>query len=211
MSIPKCEEVRKVGVDDWAFRKGVTYGSIIVSLDTSKVIDLLGDRNSDSFRTWLDNHTGVSVVSRDRSTDYTAAIASTGRAIIEVADRFHLIKNMSDCVTKVISSHYEDYRKSVRPNDTCAEARRTDSRQVMFDEVKELQAKGYNIKQISEKLGIARQTVRKYMKWERLQERAIKERYPYYLYDTDVEEEYKHGRDLKKIFNDLIQCSIYFL
>ena len=45
MSVPSHQEVHEIGVDDWAFRKGVTYGSIIVSLDTGEVIDLLGDRD----------------------------------------------------------------------------------------------------------------------------------------------------------------------
>ena len=85
MSVPERCEVKEIGVDDWAFRKGVTYGSIIVS--------------------------------RDRSTDYTAAIAATGRNITEVADRFHLNMNMSDCVTKVIGSHYDEYRSAVRPEE----------------------------------------------------------------------------------------------
>ena len=99
MSVPERCEVKEIGVDDWAFRKGVTYGSIIVSLETGSVIDLLGDRDVKSFQAWLDEHVQVEVVSRDRSTDYTAAIAATGRNITEVADRFHLNMNMSDCVT----------------------------------------------------------------------------------------------------------------
>ena len=203
MPVPECAEVQKIGVDDWAFRKGVTYGSIIVSLETNSVIDLLGERDVDSFHGWLDNHSQVSVVSRDRSTDYSAAIAATGRNITEVADRFHLNMNMSDCVTKVIGSHYDDYRKSVRQEEGQGETVRMDSRQVMFNEVKELQAAGLNIVQIARKLDIARQTVRKYIKIDSLPKRASKERIPYYLYDTYVEEEYRHGKDLLKIFMEI--------
>ena len=202
MSVPGRAEVQEIGVDDWAFRKGITYGSIIVSLETGSVIDLLGDRDVESFRAWLDAHAQVSVVSRDRSTDYTAAIAATGRSITEVADRFHLNKNMSDCVKKIIGSHYDDYRNVVRP-DASREELKVDSRQVMFNEVKELQAAGLNIAQISKRLGIARQTVRKYMRYDTLPKRASKERYPYYLYDTYVEEAYKHGKDLREIFREL--------
>lgn len=150
------------GLSEKDFRKGVTYGSIIVSLETGSVIDLLGDRDVKSFQAWLDEHVQVEVVSRDRSTDYTAAIAATGRNITEVADRFHLNINMSDCVTKVIGSHYDEYRSAVRPEEV-QETPKVDSRQVMFKEVKELQAEGLNIAQISKKLDIARQTVRKYM------------------------------------------------
>ena len=114
----------------------------------------------------------MEVVSRDRSTDYTAAIAATGRNITEVADRFHLNMNMSDCVTKVIGSHYDKYRSAVRPEEV-QETPKVDSRQVMFKEVKELQAEGFNIAQISKKLDIARQTVRKYMGYNTLPKRAI--------------------------------------
>ncbi len=73
----------------------------------------------------------------------------------------------------------------------------------MFNEVKELQAEGLNIAQISQKLDIARQTVRKYMGWDTLPKRASKERLPYFLYDTYVEEEYRHGKDLRKIFLEI--------
>lgn len=180
----------------------VTYGSIIVSLEAGSVIDLLGDRDVKSFQAWLDEHVQVEVVSRDRSTDYTAAIAATGRNITEMADRFHLNMNMSDCVTKVIGSHYDEYRSAVRPEEV-QETPKVNSRQVMFKEVKELQAEGLNIAQISKKLDIARQTVRKYMGYDTLPKRASKERLPYYLYDTYVEEEYRHGKDLRKIFMEI--------
>lgn len=203
MPVPSRQEVREIGVDDWAFRKGVTYGSIIVSLDTGEVIDLLGGRDVESFRGWLDSHTQVRVVSRDRSTDYSAAIAATGRDIAEVSDRFHLNMNMSDCVKKVISSHYEEYRKSVRPEEVQVVPTTADSRQVMFNEVKELQAAGLNISQIARKLNVARQTVRKYIKYDSLPKRASKERIPYFLYDTYVEEAYRHGKDLRTIFLEI--------
>ena len=202
ISVPERREVKEIGVDDWAFRKGVTYGSIIVSLETGSVIDLLGDRDVSSFQTWLDGHSQVAIVSRDQSTDYTAAIAATGRNITEVADRFHLNMNMSACVTKVISSHYDEYRSTVCPAEV-QETPKVDSRQIMFNEVKELQAEGLNIAQISQKLDIARQTVRKYMGWDTLPKRASKERLPYFLYDTYVEEEYRHGKDLRKIFLEI--------
>ena len=202
ISVPERREVKEIGVDDWAFRKGVTYGSIIVSLETGSVIDLLGDRDVTSFQTWLDEHSQVKVVSRDRSTDYTAAIAATGRNITEVADRFHLNMNMSECVKKVIGSHYDEYRSIVRQTEV-QESSKVDSRQVMFNEVKELQAEGLNIAQISKKLDIARQTARKYMGWGTLPKRASKERLPYFLYDTYVEEEYRHGKDLRKIFLEI--------
>ena len=111
--------------------------------------------------------------------------------------------NMSDCVKKVISSHYEEYRRAVRPEEAEESPTKTDSRQAMFNEVKELQAAGLNTAQIARKLGIARQTVRKYIRYDSLPKRASKERIPYFLYDTYVEEAYRHGKDLRKIFLEI--------
>ena len=71
-------------------------------------LSLLGDRERESFRIWLDQHPDISVVSRDRSTDYSAARASTQRDIIGVADRFHLIKNLSDKISKLINEKFAD-------------------------------------------------------------------------------------------------------
>ena len=206
MSIDEYNSVENIGVDDWAFRKGVTYGSIIINLDTGLVIDLLGERNQDSFETWLEKHQKVALVSRDRSTEYSSAISSSGMDITEVADRFHLVKNMSDCVTKVISENYADYRSLVRGDENQTvkhEPVKTDSRQVMFEEVKELQSKGFKITKIANRVGIARQTVRKYMANDKLPPRASKARNEYYEYDTYVENEYRHGKDLGKIYKEI--------
>lgn len=74
----KQSQVRDIGVDDWAYRKGVTYGSIIVSMETGEVIDLLEDREVESFRQWLEEHQEVKLVSRDRCTDYSRTPCSYG-------------------------------------------------------------------------------------------------------------------------------------
>lgn len=219
MKIPENKDVSNIGIDDWAYRKGVTYGSIIVNLDTGKVIDLLNDRGVDSFQKWLDNHVQVGIVSRDRSTDYSSAITATGRNIVEVADRFHLNKNMSDCITKVIGSHYEEYRRLARPDEVqimeCSIEKedsqqpdnpikvKNDSRQIMFNEVKELQKKELKINRIAKVLGIARQTVRKYMLLDSLPKRVSKERNEYYLYDDYVESEHKKGKALSTIYKEI--------
>jgi transposase len=66
------------------------------------------------FLSWMYNHNRVGLVSRDRSTAYSSAIRSIDRPIIEIADKFHLIKNMSECFTKLIGEHYSDYRNAIR-------------------------------------------------------------------------------------------------
>ena len=211
------QEVKEVGVDDWAWRKGVTYGSIIIDLEHGWPIDLLGDRETDSFRSWMEWHKHVCLVSRDRSTDYSSAIAALDKPIDEVADKFHLVKNIYDRFSKHIAENYEDYRQAVRKekqSEVVVESygqtagkhikkQKKSSRDIMFREVKELQAKGLRPTTISKKLGIARQTARKYCGMESLPPRNSKLLNEYFLYDSYVEQESAKGRALSSIFEEL--------
>ena len=207
----KHEDVTKIGVDDWAWRKGVRYGSIIIDYERGHPIDLLGDRGADSFEKWIEEHKKVGVVSRDRSTDYSSAIASSERPITEVADKFHLIKNITDRMAKLIAENYSDYRRAIRDEeDRFTEEmeqssgvygkdptiENADSRDVKFKEVKELQEKGFKPTTIAKRLGIARQTATKYCRMKGLPQRNSKLRNEYYKYDAYVEQESKKGKPL---------------
>ena len=215
-------DVRRIGIDDWAQKKGRVYGSIIVDLDQSTVIDLLDDREQESFGAWLDKHQSVELASRDRSTDYSAAIASSGRKITEVADKFHLIKNIQDRFTKVLSEHYDEYRLMVRTEENIAESpigssvisikdehssgithEKADSRQTMFNEVKELQMKGFKPTTISKKLGISRQTATKYCSMESLPKRKSKSQNGYEKFDRYVETEILKGKAMSDIYLEI--------
>ena len=68
--LPKVGQVRVVGVDDWSWRRGKRFGSILVDLQTHKIVDLLADREAASVRQWLAAHPQVEVVSRDRGKTY---------------------------------------------------------------------------------------------------------------------------------------------
>lgn len=214
------EDVEEIGVDDWAWRKGVTYGSIIIDYANGWPIDLLGDRETESFREWMEEHEKVRTVSRDRSTDYSSAIASTGRPITEVADKFHLVKNIKDRMAKLVAENYADYRLAVRGEEEkfpeAAEpkasapviqhpTKKPDSREVMFKEVKELQWKGFKPTPIAKKLGIARQTATKYYNMESLPGRNSKLRNEYYKYDAYVEQEAASGKSLSAIHQEICQ------
>ena len=148
---------------------------------------------------------------------YSSAIAALNKLIDEVADKFHLVKNAYDRFSKLIAENYDDYRQAVRKEEQSGELhesysqesakppekRKTDSRDIMFREVKELQAKGLKSTTISKKLGIARQTARKYCEMESLPPRNSKLRNEYYLYDRYVEQESVKGRALSSIFWEL--------
>src|SRR5437588_5645336 len=62
--------VRVLGIDDFAIRRGDSYGTILVNLETSKPLDLLPDRTAEAVLPWLASHQEIEVVSRDRASAY---------------------------------------------------------------------------------------------------------------------------------------------
>ncbi|HRW11418.1 MAG TPA: transposase [Caldilineaceae bacterium] len=107
---PLPEEPRIIGLDDWAFRKGRNYGTIIVDHESGMPIDLLPDRDSETVQEWLEKHPTIEVVTRDRSGEYRDAIKKALPEAVQVADRWHLLKNL----VKVIQRYFSRHRKSVR-------------------------------------------------------------------------------------------------
>jgi transposase len=86
---PSC--IKQLGIDDWAFRRGHTYGTILVDLEKHTIIDLLPDRGAFSATQWMQAHPDITVVSRDRSGEYTMAAMQGAPQAQQVADRFHLV------------------------------------------------------------------------------------------------------------------------
>lgn len=201
MRMTEHPDVTQIGVDDWAFRKGLTYGSVIVNYGTNQVIDLLPDRTKETFKTWMDQHPDIELVSRDRSTDYSRAIADTGRPITEVADRFHLIKNMSDCASAIISENYEEYRKAAT-KEPPSKNKFDIVREPRYNRVKELQSQGKTAIEIVKMTKISEPTVRLYMRWEAFQPHKTQDKVDYSQYQKFVEQEYAKGHSLLQIFKD---------
>jgi transposase len=87
---------RVLGVDEFAFRRGRRYGTILVDVETGPVVDVLPDRTSETFAAWLTAHPGAEIICRDRASAYTKAIKEAAPAALEIADRRHLLQNPGD-------------------------------------------------------------------------------------------------------------------
>src|SRR5829696_8360386 len=98
---------RILSVDDFAFRRGTRYGTVLVDLEGHTLVEVLPDRSADTFARWLGEHPGVEVVSRDRGGEYAEAARRVAPEVVQVADRFHLLKNLRDVLSRVFRQHTE--------------------------------------------------------------------------------------------------------
>jgi transposase len=102
---------RVLGVDDFAFRRGRRYGTILVDLERRCPIDLLPDREPDTLVAWLQAHPGIEIISRDRGGAYIEGATRGAPDAVQVADRFHLVKNLGDALERFLLKHYPTVRQ----------------------------------------------------------------------------------------------------
>jgi len=95
-------KVRVVGIDDWAWRKRQSYGTILVDLEKHCPLDILPDRSTETVEAWLRQHPEIEVVSRDRAGAYAEAAANGAPQAIQVADRWHLLCNLTQAIQRML-------------------------------------------------------------------------------------------------------------
>lgn len=91
-----------IGIDDFAFKKGNTYGTIVVNHQSGRPMDLLPNREAQTVEKWAREHPEIEVVSRDRSGAYKAGIDAGAPQAVQVADRFHLLVNAREALQRVV-------------------------------------------------------------------------------------------------------------
>lgn len=177
---PACPTPQVLGVDDWAQRKGQSYGTILVDLVLGKVVDILPDRTAECLAQWLQAHPGVEIVSRDRAGAYAEGVRLGAPTAIQVADRWHLLKNLAENVYKALQQHqqaieqafvqpqHQDPASSLVPTpvalDSVLASEPTPAdlaRQARVAEAHRLRQQDWTFKAIGHQLGVCAKTVRR--------------------------------------------------
>lgn len=196
---------RVIGIDDWAFRKGQRYGTVIIDLERRRAIDLLPDRDSDLVKRWLEDHPSVEIISRDRGDCFIKGASEGAPNAVQVADRFHLFQNLREAFERLLSRHSKHIQEAseqlfgqiqesepAEPNVTSESQEemkpaRTPSaasnrRRKLYDTVMALHEKGTSAREIARSLSIHRKTVRNFIQSNHFPDRATRQ----YSRQTDL-------------------------
>jgi transposase len=176
--LPAAPTPRILGVDDWARRRGQTYGTLLVDLERHRPVDLLPDRSAATFAAWLAAHPGVEVISRDRCGAYAEGGRQGAPGAVQVADRFHLAKNVGEALERVVQRHRAALREAARAADPAAAPAPPGpaappapaaaspyhrQRQRLYEEMVRLAAAGWSQAAIARQVGLSAPTVRTYL------------------------------------------------
>lgn len=171
-----------IGIDDWAIRKQMTYGLIVVDLLNRRVIDLLPSRSSETTSEWLRQHPEVEIVARDRSQELRDGITNGAPRAVQVADRFHLLQNLTDTLYKTVQKRHGAIKKLVKSlhSDTSDNGQRAPEppatvpdtaptaadfeRRARIEQARQLHGSGWTMKAIAEEMGRHPKTIGRYLR-----------------------------------------------
>jgi excisionase family DNA binding protein len=177
-----------LGIDDFAFRRGYRFGTIIVDLESHRPIDLLPDRRAETVAAWMRDNPDIHVVSRDRGSAYASAAAFVAPQATQVADRFHICKNLTEATQLLLArsqaeilavSQTENGPSSDEPTKLQisiqewrppepagvkkARLARRAGRYARYQQVVECRQQGMTPKEIAGRLGLSDRTVQKWL------------------------------------------------
>lgn len=181
-----------LGVDDWAMRRGRTYGTLLIDLERHRPIDLLPDRTADTLAAWLRAHPGVNILSRDRSTEYARGATLGAPEAQQVLDRWHLVRNLREALERLLDRLHSrlaallaasQLTSALTPSIEARSLRRSTADQIArqerrtrrfarYEQVRALYAQHCSKRQIARQLRMSRTTVIRYLRTDAFPERA---------------------------------------
>ena len=191
LPLPPRPLVRVLGIDDFAWRKRFRYGTVLVDLEQRKIIDILPDRESATVEKWLAEHPEVEVISRDRGKEFTKAATQAAPQAQQVADRFHLLRNLTEVLQVVLSRCRSEvrraddeplpaetreqtvplplptpqtWRQTTPPNAVKLHQARQTARSDCYQQMKALREEGLTQVEIAKRLNMAEKTVQRWLK-----------------------------------------------
>jgi transposase len=157
-----------LGVDDFAIRRGHRYATILIDMHTHRPIDMLPDRDAETLANWLRTHPGVAMICRDRGSSYAEGANRALPGVPQVADRWHLLHNLSGHVEKAVARH----RRCLRPPEPAPPAprppaarppsRRETNTRTRWQQIHDLKSQGLGPHIIARRLGLDPKTVHRY-------------------------------------------------
>jgi transposase len=183
LPILSFESPTVLGVDDVAMRKRQTYGTVLIDLERQQPVALLPDRTAETLAQWLQEHPGVEVIARDRSKAYAEGAHQGAPSATQVADRFHLLQNLTEALDQVFTTHgaaldavnatlrqqpillpagtvaVPDALPSSPPSAQQRAAQRQQRRQAMYEHIWALHRQGWTVSAIARRVGMSARTV----------------------------------------------------
>ena len=101
-----------MGIDDWSWQRRLRYGTLRCDLESGKPIDVVADREVETVSAWFERHPGVEIVSRDRSSEYAAAIRKGAPQALQVADLWQIGKNLAASVSVLLARGPAEIRRA---------------------------------------------------------------------------------------------------
>ncbi len=173
-------------MDDFALRKGMTYGTIIIDSSSHMVIDMIASRERQDVAAKLTEYPNLKVVSRDGSPTYAAAITQTNPEIMQISDRFHLLKGLTEACKCVIHGLFKANIAMEKPGSAMAQGSseynstywekpvKKDATEKTHDKnlakkeetvsrVRALYKQGLNVSEVARQSGLNCATVKKYI------------------------------------------------
>jgi transposase len=196
LPVPSGATPTVLGVDDFAFRKRQTYGTLLIDLERRQPVAMLPDREAETLAQWLRAHPGVEVITRDRSKAYADGARQGAPTATQVADRFHLLQNLAEALTQVFNLHGEALQAvnearsrtpMIRPDGTVVvpvpppsppphaqvqAAHSRNRRLARHQQIWSLRSQGWTGQAIAKQLAIATSTVFRYLRTPTFAERT---------------------------------------